>query len=79
MTTRQDKQYARFLEQLKMARLKSGLTQAEVAKRIGRPQSFVSKCESGERRIDVVELAELAKLYGQPVTYFLDSSDRKSG
>lgn len=35
------------------------MTQAEVARAIGRPQSFVSKAESGERRLDVVELLQL--------------------
>jgi hypothetical protein len=38
----------------------------EVAGRLGRPQSFVSKCESGERRVDVVELVEFSRLYGKP-------------
>ena len=43
----------------------------QVARRLGKRQSFVSKCESGERRVDVVELATLARLYGRPVTWFL--------
>ena len=41
------------------ARLKAGLTQSEVASQLGRPQSFVSKYESGERRLDVVEFLEV--------------------
>ncbi len=44
-------------------------TQAEVATAIGRPQSFVAKCESGERRIDLVELAEIAALYRLPLEF----------
>jgi transcriptional regulator with XRE-family HTH domain len=47
--------YSRFLAQLRDARQSSGLTQGEIARRLGRPQSFVSKCESGERRVDVAE------------------------
>jgi hypothetical protein len=43
----------------------------EVAQRLGRPQSFVSKCESGERRVDVVELAEFARLYAKRLDFFL--------
>jgi hypothetical protein len=47
------------------------LTQVEVAKRIKRPQSFVSKVESGERRVDVVELIDLARVYRRPLDFFL--------
>jgi len=46
-------------ELLTVARSKSGLTQLDVANRLGRPQSFVSKYESGERRLDVVEFLEV--------------------
>lgn len=42
----------------------------EAARRLGRSQSFVSKAESGELRIDVVELKAIAKVYGVPVTFF---------
>jgi hypothetical protein len=35
------------------------------------PKSFVSKIESGERRVDVVELNELARLYRKPLNFFL--------
>ena len=47
------------------------MTQVEVAQRLNRPQSFVSKIESGERRIDIVELSELARLYRRPLDFFL--------
>ena len=42
----------------------AGLSQAEVGKRIGRPQSFVAKYEQGERRLDVIEFLEIAHLLG---------------
>jgi transcriptional regulator with XRE-family HTH domain len=42
------------------ARREVGLTQVALAKKLGRPQSFVSKFERGERRLDVVEFVELA-------------------
>lgn len=64
-------EYKRFLVRLRAARGKAGLTQADVARRLGRPQSFVSKCESGERRVDVIELAEIAALYKKPLRYFI--------
>ena len=63
--------YRRFLVRLRQARTEAGLTQVEVARRLGRLQSFVSKCESGERRVDVVELAALARLYRKPLTWFV--------
>ncbi|HET7216362.1 MAG TPA: helix-turn-helix transcriptional regulator [Terriglobia bacterium] len=65
------RRYTRFLERLKEARSTARLTQVEVAMRLSRPQSFVSKIESGERRVDAVELAELAELYRKPLEFFL--------
>ena len=63
--------YGRFLVRLREARREAKLTQEQVSKRLRRPQSFMSKIESGERRVDVVELAILAKLYRKSVDYFL--------
>ena len=60
----------RSAERLRVAR-REAKTQEQVAKRLRRPQSFVSKCESGERRVDVIELATFAKLYRKPVEFFL--------
>lgn len=48
---------------LRDARAKAGLTQAEVADLLNRPQSFVSKYESGQRRLDFVEVAELCRVF----------------
>jgi transcriptional regulator with XRE-family HTH domain len=59
-----------FLERLKQAREDAELTQVEVAEKFSRPQSFISKCESGERRVDFVELRHFAKLYRKPISYF---------
>jgi len=63
--------YKQFLKRLRQARLDAGLTQAQVATRLGKPQSFVSKCEAGERRLDVIEVQQFAELYKRPVYYFL--------
>lgn len=49
---------------LKQARLDAGLTQTELAERLKRPQSFVAKYENGERRVEVVELIEIAAAIG---------------
>jgi ribosome-binding protein aMBF1 (putative translation factor) len=56
--------YERFQQLLVQARKKSGLSQQEVANRLGRPQTYVSKCELGTRRMDVVELVEIAAVIG---------------
>ena len=63
--------YSQFLGKLRQARSEAGLTQVEVANRLKRPQSFVSKIESGERRVDVVELSDLARVYRRPLDFFL--------
>ena len=55
-----NKKYADFLSLLIGARRDAGLTQAEIANRLGRPQSYVSKYENGERRLDVIEFLEVA-------------------
>jgi transcriptional regulator with XRE-family HTH domain len=57
------RKYKKLIEYLRQARISADLTQADVAKALRRPQSFISKCESGERRIDVVELIEICKIY----------------
>lgn len=63
--------YRQFLTQLQAARADASFTQEDVGRRIGKPQSYVSKCESGERRVDVVELEAFAQLYGKPIEFFL--------
>lgn len=71
MSSVHTKKYQTLLKRLKAARIEAGLTQSFVAKRLGRPQSFVAKCESGERRVDIVELASFADLYGKTLEYFI--------
>lgn len=56
---------------LKAARQEAGLTQVQVARKLRKPQSFVSYIERGQRRVDFIELLELADLYGKPLTFFV--------
>ncbi|OGD30801.1 hypothetical protein A3J02_01980 [Candidatus Azambacteria bacterium RIFCSPLOWO2_02_FULL_46_11] len=65
------KEYAYFVGRLRKARLEVKLTQVQVARKLGRPQSHVSNVESGQQRIDVVELKRFAKMYGKDMNYFL--------
>ena len=55
-------QYRAFVECLVTARKKAGLTQQQVADELGRPQSFVAKYESAERRVDLVEFLEITRV-----------------
>ena len=64
------KAYKNFLARLTQARKQTGLTQVEVATRLGKPHSLVSKCELGERRVDFVELQQFAMIYGKELTFF---------
>jgi len=80
-----NRRYQSLLELLKSWRAEAGLTQTEVGERLGNTQTFVSKVERGERRLDVVEFAEwceaLGMAPGQALQQFLDArlraKDRK--
>jgi transcriptional regulator with XRE-family HTH domain len=65
------KEYKKVVENLKKARRERGLRQIEVAQKIGVPQSFISKIERGERRLDVVELKKIANIYKKPLDFFI--------
>ena len=65
--------YAVFLKVLKKTRQKAGLTQAQLARKIGETQTFVSKCERGERRIDVIELQVFCRAFGVSLKQFVAS------
>lgn len=64
-------EYRYLLARLREARRQSGLTQVQVAKALRRPQSYVTKCELGERRLDPIDLQRFARLYGKSFAYFL--------
>ncbi len=63
--------YQAFLERLIQARHDAGLLQEEVSRQLNKPRTFLSKCELGERRLDVIELQRIAKIYGKTVNHFL--------
>ncbi len=65
--------YRIFREMLVKAREAAGLTQTEVARRLDKPQSFVSKYERGERRLDMTEFVELADILAIDAASFLAS------
>ena len=59
------------IEQLKKARLEAGLDQADVAKLLGKTQPHISKIEAGQRRLDITQLKEFAKIYKKDINYFI--------
>jgi transcriptional regulator with XRE-family HTH domain len=63
--------YGELLRVLVDARREAGLRQVDLAERLGKPQSFVSKVERGERRLDVVELIVVARAIGVDEFRFL--------
>lgn len=73
--SRHSQKYRRILQLLRQLREDRGLLQSDVARKFGAYASFVSKCESGERRIDVVELADFCHVYGIPVREFLNRAE----
>lgn len=60
-----------LIGQLKRAREEVGLDQAEVAKKLEKTQSYISKVESGQRRIDLIQLKDFAKVYKKKLNFFL--------
>jgi len=65
------KEYRDLVGKLKTARLEAGVTQKQVAKKLKKPQSYISKVETGEQRIDVIELKLFADLYKKDLNFFI--------
>lgn len=53
-----------------------GLSQGEVAEKLHKTQSYVSRCETGSRRLDIFELEAFANIYGKSISYFLPSKKK---
>lgn len=58
-------------ELLQQMRRHAGISQTDLANRLGKPQSYVSKYESGERRLDLIELRHICKTLGLSLTEFV--------
>ena len=74
MKSAHSQQYKTFRKALKQARIDQGLTQKAIAERLNVPQSFVSKYENGERRLDVVEFLAVAEALGVDYLKLLKSA-----
>ena len=69
-------QQDRLLTLLRERRLAAGLRQQDIADRLRRPQSFVSKYETGERRLDILELREICVALGITLSTFVRELER---
>ncbi len=63
--------YKKLLEKLQKARIDAGYKQREVAEKLKCSQSYVSKTENGQLRLDVIQLNEFAKLYHKDIIHFI--------
>jgi len=64
-------EHKELIERLIKARDKAKLRQEDAAKLLSKTQSYISKIESGQRRIDLVQIKEFARIYKKPVSYFI--------
>ncbi len=60
-----------LLKKLRSARIEAGLTQIQASKKLKKPQSYLSKIERGERKIEAIELADFANIYNKDINYFI--------
>ena len=72
-TNREKQQLQELLRELREA---AELRQVDLAKRLGRPQSFVSKYESGEKNLDFLEVKEVCEALGIPLVEFVRRFER---
>ena len=64
---------------LRELRVEKGMRQEDLARKLGEPQSFVSKCESGERRLDLLELREVCRALGISLSDFAREVEARLG
>ncbi len=67
-----DEKRKKLAERLRMAREAAKLSQDDVARELLLPRPAISQIENGHRRVEALELARLAKLYGRPLGFFAD-------
>ena len=71
--------YGIFLKVLRQAREDASITQVQLAHKLGETQTFVSKCERGERRIDVIELRSFCQALGLDLKEFVAILEKAIG
>jgi transcriptional regulator with XRE-family HTH domain len=71
------KEYQLLIDQIYQLRISANLKQSELANKLNTPQSFISKIESGERRIDLIELRELCIALNSNLFEFIEKLEGK--
>lgn len=66
------KEHKFIVQQLKKARNEAGLDQKKVAELLNRSQSYISKLESGQRKIDIAQLKKFARIYKKDIIFFIE-------
>ena len=66
-----------MLNCLRSARQIAGLTQVQLAERLGADQSYISKYERGERRIDIIELRAICSVLGVELVDFVRTFEER--
>ena len=70
-------EYAQLLRLLRVTREKANVTQTELAERLGRSQSFVTKFERGDRRLDAIQLRTICQVLGTDLVSFVAELERR--
>lgn len=65
------KEHKILVDRLINARINSNLNQITIARLLGKSQSYISKIESGQRRIDIVQLKKFSEIYKKPIEFFI--------
>ncbi len=70
-------EYQEVLALLRALRQKSGVTQVELAEKLGQTQSFVTKVECGQRRVDIVQLRTICHILGSSLPSFVEALEKR--
>jgi transcriptional regulator with XRE-family HTH domain len=71
------KEREKLAKLLRELRTEAGLRQIDLAEKLGEPQSYVSKYESGEQRLDIIEVRTICKAFGLTLAEFVERFERQ--
>lgn len=74
---RENRHREKLLHLLKDIRQKKGIRQIDLAEQLGVPQSFISKYESGNRQLDILELRRICEIVGISLDDFVQQLEKK--